>query len=259
MTKRHELRTDGVNVQGRFGAVVRARRRRLGISQEELAWRAGLHRSYIADIERGGRNITLRSIAGLAQALQVPMASLLSEAHDTIGVPAAPSAAETGPPHAAKPLGEVLLVEDSAEDAKLTLRAFADARFTNPICVARDGAEALDYLFGLGAFVDRAEAPPPQVVLLDINLPRVHGLEVLRRMKADVRTRDVPVVVLTVSDDDNIMAECRRLGVDTYIVKPVGFENFRKVASRLSLQWALLPAGRSASSRSPRPSPQPTG
>ena len=105
--------------------------------------------------------------------------------------------------------------------------------------VAHDGAEALEFLFATGTHEDRAHRPLPGVILLDLNLPKIDGLEVLRRIKADKRTKRIPVIVLTVSNHDRDIASCRRLGVESYIVKPVGFQNFSEVTPHLRLDWAL--------------------
>ncbi|HVW22660.1 MAG TPA: response regulator [Opitutaceae bacterium] len=226
--KKEKPRGEGA-FQASLGAAVRTFRQGLGITQEELAWRARMHRTYVADIERGARNLTLRSVACLAAALEVSLAHLLGSA-------TAERRDERGP----APLGEILLVEDDPRDVELTLRAFKRARLTNPVRVARDGAEALEILLPAG---EGAGGPPPQLILLDLNLPKVGGLEVLRRLREDPRTRGVPVVVLTVSQQDGDIAACRRLGADTYIVKPVEFVNLCRVTPNLSLDWALLPAG----------------
>lgn len=223
-------RTDTA-LQTRLGAAIREFRGKLDITQEELAWRAGMHRTYIADIERGTRNITLRSVAGLARALDVSLWDLLAHAclSDRRGTTAMRDALE-----------EILVVEDNPNDVELTLQAFDRAKFTNPVRVISDGAEALDYLFCQGSYVERRREWRPQVVLLDLNLPKVSGMDVLRRMKADKRTASIPVVVLTVSQSDSNIAECKRLGAAAYIVKPVGFENFCQVTSELSFNWALI-------------------
>ncbi|HEX3728825.1 MAG TPA: response regulator [Opitutaceae bacterium] len=226
--KQERPRGDGA-FQASLGAAVRTFRQGLGITQEELAWRARMHRTYVADIERGARNLTLRSVAGLAAALQVSLAHLLGSASAEH-----PAGREDGA------LGEILLVEDDPRDAELTLRAFKRARLTNPVRVARDGAEALEIL--LPPEGAAANLPPPELVLLDLNLPKVGGLEVLRRMREDPRTRAIPVIILTVSRQDADIAACRRLGAETYIVKPVEFVNLCRVTPNLSLDWALLPA-----------------
>lgn len=228
-----------ISLQAKLGTTVRLWRNRLGITQEELAWRSDLHRTYIADIERGGRNITLRSIEQLALALEISVQSLLAtaEAEDH------GKATKKIPPTGTKAMGEVLLVEDVAADVDLTLRAFKRAKFANPVRVVRDGAEALDYLNGAGRFARRQRVVLPQLVLLDLNLPKVSGLEVLRQIKENPLTRSVPVVVLSGSHRDENIIESGRLGAENYIIKPVRFDNFCKVTSRLSLQWALLNAG----------------
>jgi two-component system, response regulator len=138
------------------------------------------------------------------------------------------------------PGGEILLVEDNPHDVKLTLRAFARNRLTNRIDLARDGAEALDYLFCRGLHVGRSMAHPPRVVLLDLKLPLVDGLEVLQQVKDDPRTRPIPVVVLTSSRDERDLVESYQLGVNSYIVKPVDFGQFVEAVRQLGLYWLLL-------------------
>lgn len=205
-----------------LGKAIKRKRCALGISQEELASRAGLHRTYVSDVERGARNPSIGSVEKLASALELSLPMLFDEAG-----------------HARDPV-EILLVEDNPDDVTLTLRAFERARVTNPIYVARDGAEALEFLFATGRFVDRENCAPPEIVLLDLQLPEKSGLEVLRQMRADPRTKDTPVIVLTVSTRDSDLGECRRLGVQTYLVKPVGFQNFSEVTSHLKLAWTLV-------------------
>jgi len=135
---------------------------------------------------------------------------------------------------------EVLIVEDSAEDLALTLRSLRIAKVANQIQVARDGVEALDYLFGEGEHAGRPVEQTPRVVLLDLKLPRVNGLEVLRRLKADERTRAIPVVVLTSSKEPDDLERCYSLGANSYIVKPVTFEQFAQAVKDLGLYWLVL-------------------
>jgi len=135
---------------------------------------------------------------------------------------------------------EILLVEDNPDDVKLTLRAFKKHRLSNRIQVVRDGAEALEFIFCTGAFAHRHIENGPKVVLLDLKLPKVDGLEVLRRIKADPRTRAIPVVVLTSSREDRDVVESYQLGVNSYIVKPVDFEQFIESARLLGMYWVLL-------------------
>lgn len=208
-----------------LGNAIKRKRSALGISQEELAARAGLHRTYVSDVERGARNPSLESVDKLARALELSLPRLLERAGDD------------------NPLVEILLVEDEPADIELTMRAFEKARLTNPIHVAHDGLEALEFLFAKGRHADREGHPLPKVVLLDLNLPKKSGIEVLRQIKADQRTRDVAVVVLTVSERDRDINECRRLGAETYIVKPVDFYNFSEVTSQLKLAWTLVKPG----------------
>ena len=135
---------------------------------------------------------------------------------------------------------EILLVEDNPDDVELTLHAFRKHNLANRVHVARDGAEALDFLFRTSAYKDRRIEDSPHVVLLDLKLPKVDGLEVLQRMKADPRTRMIPVVVLTTSREDRDITESYRLGVNSYIVKPVNFEQFTEALRQLGLYWLLM-------------------
>ena len=134
----------------------------------------------------------------------------------------------------------ILLVEDNADDELLTRRAFQKNNILNEVVVAHDGVEALDYLFATGPHEGRSLNPPPAVILLDINLPRIGGLEVLRRLRADERTRMLPVVVLTSSREEQDLVDSYRLGVNAYVVKPVAFEAFVKAVKDLGVFWALV-------------------
>jgi len=134
---------------------------------------------------------------------------------------------------------EILLVEDNPNDEELTLYALRKNNITNHIQVLRDGAEALEYLFCTGAFADRQINDPPKVVLLDLKLPKVDGLEVLERIKSDERTRTIPVVVLTSSHEERDIVESYQLGVNSYIVKPVDFEQFIEAVRHMGIYWML--------------------
>lgn len=134
----------------------------------------------------------------------------------------------------------ILLVEDNPDDEALTLRAFRKNNIKNEVVVARDGAEALDYLFATGAHEGRDVTDLPQVVLLDLKLPKVDGLEVLRRIRADERTRPLPVVILTSSKEERDLIEGYRLGANSYVRKPVNFDEFIEAARQLGLYWLLL-------------------
>jgi two-component system response regulator len=134
------------------------------------------------------------------------------------------------------PLIDILLVEDNPNDAELTLRALKEHNLANTVHLARDGAEALEFLFGEGP----GRTAVPKVILLDLKLPKVDGLEVLRRLKADDRTKLIPVVVLSSSREEPDIATSYRLGANSYIVKPVDFEAFVRAVSDVGLYWLLL-------------------
>jgi CheY-like chemotaxis protein len=135
---------------------------------------------------------------------------------------------------------EILLVEDNPDDLDMALRALRKAHLANHIQVARDGAEALEFVFGTGAHLGRKVENGPRVILLDLKLPKLDGLEVLRRVKGDARTKMIPVVVLTSSKEQPDVVECYSLGVNSYIVKPVNFESFAGAVAELGMYWLLL-------------------
>ena len=134
----------------------------------------------------------------------------------------------------------ILLVEDNPDDEALTMRALKQSKLANDIVVARDGSEALDFLFGTGAHEGRDVSHMPTVVLLDLKLPKVSGLEVLQRLREDPRTKLIPVVVLTSSSEDEDMLHSYRLGANSYVRKPVIFGKFANAVSQLGLYWMLL-------------------
>jgi CheY-like chemotaxis protein len=139
----------------------------------------------------------------------------------------------------AKPLKRILLVEDSDNDAELTLAAFGEYHLANGVDRVRDGAEALDYLFRKGAYADR-EAEALSVVLLDLKLPKVDGLEVLRAIRSEPHLKALPVVVLTSSKEEGDMVRSYQWGVNAYVVKPVDFSEFAKAVGQLGVFWALI-------------------
>ena len=134
----------------------------------------------------------------------------------------------------------ILLVEDNADDEALTVRAFKKNNIRNEIVVARDGVEALDYLFGTGAHAGRDTQQTPQVILLDLKLPKLDGLEVLRRIRNDPRTKLLPVVVLTSSKEESDLINSYSLGGNSYIRKPVDFNQFMEAVRQLGLYWLVL-------------------
>ena len=135
---------------------------------------------------------------------------------------------------------EILLVEDNPNDVELTLRALKKNNLTNRVHVVKDGAEALEYIFAKGVYAYREIEDYPKVILLDLKLPKVDGLEVLRQIKSNERTKMIPVVVLTSSKEERDLVESYRLGANSYIAKPVDFESFVKAVSELGLYWLLL-------------------
>jgi len=135
---------------------------------------------------------------------------------------------------------DILMVEDNANDEALTLHELAKYQLTNRVQVVRDGQEALEYIFCTGRYATRDIKDQPNVILLDIKLPFIDGLEVLRRIKQDQRTRIIPVVMLTSSREESDLIESYRLGVNSYIVKPVDFDQFKESARSLGMYWLLL-------------------
>ena len=138
------------------------------------------------------------------------------------------------------PQVEILLVEDSPQDAELTIRALKKRNLANHLVHVADGQEALDFLFCTGPYAQRPPCEQPKVVMLDLKLPKVSGIEVLRKLRADERTRFLPVVIMTSSREDSDVIESYKLGANSYVVKPVGFENFAEAVSNLGLYWLLL-------------------
>jgi CheY-like chemotaxis protein len=134
---------------------------------------------------------------------------------------------------------EILLVEDNQDDLDMALRAMRKANLTNRIQAARDGAEALEFVFCEGAFAGRRFESPPKVILLDLKLPKVDGMDVLKRIKGDPRTKMIPVVILTSSKEQRDVVESYNLGVNSYIVKPVNFEQFVASVQELGMYWLL--------------------
>jgi len=221
-----------VNVKKEFGVTLRAYRLLRGMSQQTLAQRAALHRTYVTDVERGARNVSLESISRLASALNLTISALFTP-------PTQPSSDrkpghELGADHA-----HILLVEDDPRDVELTLAAFRTARLCNPVQVVRDGVEALEFLFRECAFAAKDRSPASLIVFLDVRLPKISGLEVLKQLRADPRTRSLQVVMLTASTADADARAALRLGADAYVVKPLDFQTFSSLTPRLNLSWTL--------------------
>ena len=135
---------------------------------------------------------------------------------------------------------EILIVEDNPRDAELTVRALLKNNLANNVLIAKDGAEALDFFFCRGKYTERSFTSPPKVVLLDLKLPKVSGLEILRIVKADKRTSNIPIVIVTSSRQEPDIQEAYALGVNSYVVKPVDFDQFINAMSSLGLYWLLV-------------------
>lgn len=215
------------DVKKAFGAAIRSARLEQGISQEELAGRADLHRTYVSDVERGMRNVSLENIEKLGSALRLSLSTLFQKAASGESID--------------QDL-EILLVEDDKRDVELTLRAFRMAKITNVVHVVNDGSAALNFLFATESYDYRKSQPQPGLILLDLKLPKVDGLEVLKKIKLDPSRKKIPVVVLTASNNARDIAECQQIGADGYIIKPVGFKNLSEVAPQLKMGWTLVKA-----------------
>ena len=222
--------------RSRFATSLRKWRNRRGLSQEELAERADLHRTYISDVERGARNLSLESISKLANALEISLPILFAAPEIAAGADRPAEAASTAPPAYV----DILLVEDNPNDVELTLAAFKQARFLNSVHLAKDGEEALEYFFPKAGSPGEPGKTRNLIVLLDLQLPKLNGIEVLRRLKADSRTTQVPVVVLTASEHEQDIAICQKLGATAYIPKPVNLQRLSQITPELCLVWALL-------------------
>lgn len=137
-------------------------------------------------------------------------------------------------------LVEILFIEDNPNDAEMTIRALKKYNIANNLIHLKDGAEALDFIFCEGAYKTRNKSLKPRVILLDLKMPKIDGIEVLTKIKGNEFTKDIPVVILTSSKEDPDIKKCYSLGANSYIIKPVGFDNFTKVVAELGLYWTLL-------------------
>lgn len=135
---------------------------------------------------------------------------------------------------------EILLVEDNPRDAELTIRAFKKKHLANKLFHVEDGVDALDFLFARGKYADRNPDSSPKVILLDLKLPRINGLEVLQAIKADERTRAIPVVIVTSSAEDPDVSTAYQLGANSYVIKPVEFDSFMEAMSKLGVYWLMV-------------------
>lgn len=135
---------------------------------------------------------------------------------------------------------EILLIEDNPSDAKLTIRTLQKNHLCNNITHLTDGAEALDFIFARGKYAERDIGNKPRIILLDLKMPKISGMEVLQAIKSDDRTRNIPVIVMTSSKEDTDISTCYSMGANSYVVKPVGFDNFSKAVVELGMYWMLL-------------------
>jgi len=223
--------------RSRFATSLRKWRNRRGLSQEELAERADLHRTYISDVERGARNLSLESISKLANALEISLPVLFSNPEFADGdIPTTGAALAASQPAYV----DILLVEDNPDDVELTLAVFKRAHFLNSIHLARDGEEALEFFFPKNGSTPEVAKTRNLIVLLDLQLPKLSGIEVLRRLKAEKDTAHVPVILLTASENPQDLVLCQKLGVTAHIPKPVNLQGLSKITPELSLVWALL-------------------
>jgi CheY-like chemotaxis protein len=219
---------DSIATEDGFGAAIKAARNLLGISQKVLAERSQLSPAQVSEVERGARNPSLKSIVKLARALEDSI-DTWSPAEFQNGT--SNKAAE---PRQDKNLIDILLVENDTRVVHQALAAFKKAQFRSRIHVVPDGAKALACLSGRGKYFHRFPAGSPHVMLLDLSLPNVSGMEVLRAIQGDHRTAQIYIVVLVGGDDDHYLAEFQRLGADDYVVKPVNFRQLSQSISKLN-------------------------
>lgn len=191
-----------------------------------------MHRTYICDVERGARNVSLDTIERLAHALEISTFTLFFSFRKI--------SSDKADQLVADEIAEILIVEDNPNEAERALQSLKRAKLANRIEWVRDGQAALDFLFGNGLPRQRRRGLP-HLILLDLYLPRVHGLEVLRQIRDDPLTRSIPVVALTKSSRSRDAMESQRLGAQACIVKPVDFRNLSEVVPSLNLQWVLKP------------------
>jgi CheY-like chemotaxis protein len=218
-----------LEVRALFAKALRRWRHQRGLSQEDLAERADLHRTYISDVERSARNLSLGSIHNLAQALDITAATLFQPAEPGTSQPAAPQ------PHGLSP---ILLVEDKPGDAKATLETLKQAHCSNFVQVARTGTEILTLLSNWNR-ESGATGETPALILFSLNPPKDRGLDLLQRLKADPHTKSIPLAVLTGDNSEPDLAKCRRLGVETFLTKPLSLPKLNGALRELQLGWAL--------------------
>jgi CheY-like chemotaxis protein/DNA-binding XRE family transcriptional regulator len=227
-----------------FGMVVREFRKERRMSQEELANRSGLHRTYITDIERGTRNVSLKNITRIAEAIGIGLPEMFARFEVLSKQESAAPDDAAALSYRRKPV-EILLVEDDENFIELTVHALERWNISNTVHVVRNGADALEFLFEHSPSNEQ-RVPNPKVILLDLNIPLVDGFEVLERIRNNPKTKEIPVVVLTSSSGEADKARCSALGVDEFLTKPINAELFSSVMRRLGFHLLLLEADETA-------------
>ena len=225
--------------QARFGSVVRSQRLSAGYSQEELAHRSGLHRTYVTDVERGARNPSLNSIKKLSGALGISLSELfrLVEGSEQ----PAQITSGTGDPKedSHSRYIEILIADKDAGEIESTLKVLRERNLANTVHFARDGSDALDFVFCTGPYKKRNVLYPPVLIVLDLDLAKVGGLEVLSRIRQNPITKSLPVLAL-VSQSGHDVDKARELGISDIIVKPLDFSKLVAAVTQTGLSWALV-------------------
>lgn len=227
--------------QARFGAVVRSQRLSAGLSQEELAHRSGLHRTYVTDVERGARNPSLNSIKKLSDALGMPLGGLfglVEEADRREHQVSASSHQESSSQH--EP-AEILVAAENSSDADTVIRVLGENNIASHIHAVRDGAEAMDYIFCTGAYKKRDFLKTPDLILLHLRLSKVDAFTILAKIRDNPLTRPIPVVALGAQSDQDL-ARAQQHGVTEFIVAPFDFPKLAHASAQLGLQWMLVKA-----------------
>lgn len=231
---------DTIPILLHFGLVVKELRRERSMSQEELANRSDLHRTYITDIEHGSRNVSIKNIIKIANAMSVSLHDLFSrvERYSQSGLKLV-TQNQPVEKHYHRPPVEILLVEDDQSYVELTLHELQKAKISNLIHVVRNGEEALQFLFGFNP-AKNEEEHSPKVILLDLYIPLIDGFDLLEHIRKNKKTKDIPVVIITSSTSEIDKERCRQLGIEDYLTKPINIVQFEEVMNRLGFHWLIL-------------------
>jgi len=221
-----------------FGLVVKSLRLEQKLSQEELAHRSGLHRTYITDVEHGSRNISLESISKIARALGISIADLFSMiAEYSTTATAEASVSYTAETKKFEPV-EIIVIEAEQSSHAVLSHTLQDWSVANRIHTFGNEREAFDFLFSNSAQKDRL-ANGRKLILLDLQHPQLNSIQVLEKIRSQNGTRNVPVIVMTSSSNDSKLEQCKRLGIKEYLIKPVSFPDFANMLPQMGLQWHL--------------------